>query len=499
MTPLLAHRLRPDRSFERLYRRHAADVYRYALALLRNPADAEDVTQTTFLNAYRVYQRGERPRSAHNWLIAIAHNVCRQRFRQSQRRVEEVALDEGAAHSPEPDESTPSVADIQRALGNLAFNQRSALVMRELEGRSYAEIGEALGLSRSAVETLIFRARRALREQLDGSLTCADAERAISRQLDGELPRAEKGVLRAHLRECPDCASLARRQRAQRAAFRGLASIPLPPALASLFGGGAGATAGGSAVVGGGLVAKAAVVVTAGVIVGGAGYKAVTEVAPPAREVDAAPAVRVAAPSASGSAPTAAVGTGRHVRAATRRAAPPVKTRPGRTSTTGRASRRPPSAPRPVVATPPPAPVAAPTAVVVAPQSPPVAPAREDVARPTVAERASTPERTPPGLARAPGQARAKPKPKPKPTKTKAEKADAGRAKAEQKATPPAAAEPGAGSEAADEQHGNAPDVPPGQAKKAESPSGAPQAVDDGAEGQGGPPAQPPGQAKPKK
>ncbi len=57
--------------------------------------------------------------------------------------------------------------------------------MRELEGRSYAEIAEILELTTSAVETLIFRARRALREQLDGSLTCRDAERSISRRSTG--------------------------------------------------------------------------------------------------------------------------------------------------------------------------------------------------------------------------------------------------------------------------------------------------------------------------
>ncbi len=81
-------KLRPsaDRAFEQLYRRHARDVYQYALALLTNPADAEDVTQTTFLNAYRALQRGDRPRRPHNWLIAIAHNVCRMRWRQAGHR-----------------------------------------------------------------------------------------------------------------------------------------------------------------------------------------------------------------------------------------------------------------------------------------------------------------------------------------------------------------------------------------------------------------------------
>src|ERR671931_1439981 len=159
MTPLLAQQQRADRTFERIYRRHVGDVYRYALAVMRNQADAEDVTQTTFLNAFRAFERGERAQKPQNWLIAIAHNVCRQRFRQSARRPTEVAFDEDIGDrlvgAPEEEEA-PSAEDIRRALGHLAFNQRAALVMRELEGRSYAEIAETLGVSPSAVETLLF-------------------------------------------------------------------------------------------------------------------------------------------------------------------------------------------------------------------------------------------------------------------------------------------------------------------------------------------------------
>jgi RNA polymerase sigma-70 factor (ECF subfamily) len=268
MTPLLAQRPRSDRAFERLYRRHVGDVYRYALAVMRNPADAEDVTQTTFLNAYRSYvEKGNRPEKPQNWLIAIAHNVCRQRFRQSARRPSEVAFEDDIADTIVEDE-TPSGEDIRRALSHLAFNQRAALVMRELEGRSYAEIAEILDVSTSAVETLIFRARRALREQLEGSLTCGEAEFAISRQLDGRLSRNERGQLRAHLRECSECASFARRQRAQRGALKSLALVPVPGSLGSFFGG-------GSAAVGSGLALKAAAAVTAGLVIGGTSYEGV--------------------------------------------------------------------------------------------------------------------------------------------------------------------------------------------------------------------------------
>ena len=269
MTPLLAQRPRSDRAFERLYKRHVGDVYRYALAVMRNPTDAEDVTQTTFLNAYRAYvEKGSRPEKPQNWLIAIAHNVCRQRFRQSARRPAEVSFEDDIADTIAADDA-PSGQDIRRALGHLAFNQRAALVMRELEGRSYAEIGEILEVSTSAVETLIFRARRALREQLEGSLTCGEAEFAISRQLDGRLERRERGQLRAHLRECSECAAFARRQRAQRGALKTLALVPVPGSLTSLFGGGSGTA------IGTGLTLKAAAAVTAGLAIGGAGYEGV--------------------------------------------------------------------------------------------------------------------------------------------------------------------------------------------------------------------------------
>jgi hypothetical protein len=124
----------------------------------------------------------------------------------------------------------------------------------------------------SAVETLLFRARRALREQLEGALSCSEAELALSKQLDGRLPKAEDGTLRAHLRSCPDCARLARRLRAQRSAIRGL-WFPLPASLVgwgtvSSVGGGGAATVTAAAGVG----TKVAALVTAGGLIAGAGY-----------------------------------------------------------------------------------------------------------------------------------------------------------------------------------------------------------------------------------
>jgi RNA polymerase sigma factor (sigma-70 family) len=214
--PVLAR----EQAFEALYRRYVKDVYHYALALLRNPADAEDVTQTTFMNAYRAYKRGAVIEKPQNWLIKIAHNAARTRYARASRRVKEVPLEDHVNQLALPEEDKPDVEGVLRALGRLPFNQRAALIMRELEGRSYAEIADTLAVSVSAVETLIFRARRSLR-------------------------------LRA-------------------SALRALAAVPLPGSLAGLFEGGT-VVAGGGALAGSGFLIKAAVALMAGAVATGIG------------------------------------------------------------------------------------------------------------------------------------------------------------------------------------------------------------------------------------
>jgi RNA polymerase sigma factor (sigma-70 family) len=316
VTPLLSRR-RPatDRSFERLYANHVHAVYRYALAVLHNEADAEDVTQTTFLNAYRAFQRGERPHTPHNWLIKIAHNVCRQRFRDSTRRPREVEFDYSLAAAATENTDVPTATEIRRALGVLAFNQRAALVMRELEGRSYAEIAHVLDVSVGAVETLIFRARRALREQLEGGLTCHEAELTLSRLQDRKLSSSERGALRAHLRECKDCAVLERRERGQRSALKHLGAVPLPASLASFFGGGA---TGGVAVGSLGIGTKVATVLAAGLVVTSVGHEPVKARATAERAATATPTTQRATPATSHSVRQSSVSRRSHARSTTR-------------------------------------------------------------------------------------------------------------------------------------------------------------------------------------
>jgi RNA polymerase sigma factor (sigma-70 family) len=308
------------RELDELYRLHAAEVFRYAYAVLGNRADAEDVTQTTFVNALRALERGEKPRKPTNWLITIAHNLIRQRFRQQQSRPVEVELDRDVAAAEDADDG-PSIDDLVRALQRIPPTQRQALVLRELEGRSYNEIAALLGVSQSALEALIFRARRSLAEELEHLVTCDRAELALSRETDGRLGRKERRRLVAHLDECASCARVAARSIKHRRAFKALAVLPLPFSL-TLFKGapsayaatalptiGAGTAAGTAAGVGAaGVTAKIAVGLAAVAVAGGAGYegvKAVREPAPPVRPpakiipASIAPAVTPAADDAT--------------------------------------------------------------------------------------------------------------------------------------------------------------------------------------------------------
>jgi RNA polymerase sigma factor (sigma-70 family) len=154
-----------DHSFEELYRGHRSDVYRAVLRDLGDPHDAEDVTQAAFLDAYRAVLRGSQPQSPRAWLLAIAENVRRRRFRTSQRRPREVPLD---ADFPVTAELSHELAQgLAGALAELPDEQRQVFLLREFGELSYDEIADRLDATVGSVQMLLFRARRSLREQLE--------------------------------------------------------------------------------------------------------------------------------------------------------------------------------------------------------------------------------------------------------------------------------------------------------------------------------------------
>ena len=152
-----------------LYERYGQQINRFCFQRLRNREEAEDATQTTFLNAFRGLERGASVEFESAWLYKIALNVCLTKQRSSHRRrlVEapsDFKLIDDLLPSPEPD--TDELFGLDVALRLMPEQQRRAFLLREWQGLSYKEIAEEMRLSQSAVETLLFRARRSLAEAL---------------------------------------------------------------------------------------------------------------------------------------------------------------------------------------------------------------------------------------------------------------------------------------------------------------------------------------------
>jgi RNA polymerase sigma factor (sigma-70 family) len=153
-----------------LYERHSAKILSYCLHQLGSREEAEDAVQTTFMNAFRALGRGVVPEAESAWLFKIAENVCLSRRRSSWRRgriespsdfdvIEEIV--------PGPSRQRDELIGIEDALASMPEQQRRAILLREWQGLSYREIADELEVSQSAVETLIFRARRSLANGLE--------------------------------------------------------------------------------------------------------------------------------------------------------------------------------------------------------------------------------------------------------------------------------------------------------------------------------------------
>ncbi len=181
---------------EQLFQEHSGWLYGYCLRLLRSPEEAEDALQTTYLNACRSLNQGTRPNAGSAWLLRIAQNVCFARMRSSGRRwrlersQDFTILEETVAA---PDRSSDVLIGLTEALCSLPDRQREAILLREWQGLSHGEVAERLGLTRSAVETLIFRARRSLATALEDPEKRPRRRRLHALDLGGLLA-ATKGV-----------------------------------------------------------------------------------------------------------------------------------------------------------------------------------------------------------------------------------------------------------------------------------------------------------------
>ncbi|HEY7966046.1 MAG TPA: RNA polymerase sigma factor [Solirubrobacteraceae bacterium] len=168
-----------DEQFSELYRSHLRDVYSYLYYRLGNHHDAEDLTEQTFLQAYRHFERAQREsdgRPLRPWLIRIAHNLAANLHRDRSRRPQSVLEEDASLPTARSTEELVSgrdeLARVLEGLGSLPDDRREALIMRFALGMDNREIARALGRSDGATKVLIHRAIR----QLEGLV--ADGQEA---------------------------------------------------------------------------------------------------------------------------------------------------------------------------------------------------------------------------------------------------------------------------------------------------------------------------------
>jgi RNA polymerase sigma-70 factor, ECF subfamily len=163
-----------DREFTELYRSHLRDVYSYSYYRVGNHHDAEDLTEQTFLQAYRHFERARREsngRPLRPWLIRIAHNLAANYHRDRSRRPQTNLEDAGVISAPHDTEQLvegrEELTAVLRGVAGLPDDRREALIMRFAIGMDNREIARALGRSDGATKVLIHRALRQLEAQLE--------------------------------------------------------------------------------------------------------------------------------------------------------------------------------------------------------------------------------------------------------------------------------------------------------------------------------------------
>ena len=162
-----------DADFSELYKAHLKDVYSYAYYRVGNHHDAEDLTEQTFLQAYRHFERAQREskgRPLRPWLIRIAHNLAANYHRDRSRRPQTHLEDASIVSAPHATEDLvvgrEEVEAVLRGVAGLPEDRREALIMRFATGMDNREIARALGRSEGATKVLIHRAIRQLDERL---------------------------------------------------------------------------------------------------------------------------------------------------------------------------------------------------------------------------------------------------------------------------------------------------------------------------------------------
>ncbi|HKO39261.1 MAG TPA: sigma-70 family RNA polymerase sigma factor [Solirubrobacterales bacterium] len=269
-----------ERAFAAIFRRYHQSLYRFCLAIVGNPEDAQDALQNTMMKVLRALPGEERKIELKPWLYRIAHNesidLLRRRRETRELDTEQAAPGYGLAEDAATRER---LRQLLVDLEELPERQRETLVMRELAGLGFDEIGTALGTSGAVARQTLYEARLSLRQMEEGrEMSCDEVSRALS---DGDGRIARRRDVRAHLRSCAGCRRFHEEIQTRQHDLAALSPLPAIAAagilqgvlggsqaaagggLAAALGGGAAQTIGASAAAKG--IATAAVVAAVGV------------------------------------------------------------------------------------------------------------------------------------------------------------------------------------------------------------------------------------------
>jgi len=162
-----------DDGFEAIMTAHHAEIHRYLARVTARSTDADDLSQETFLRAYRAWRGLPADANRRAWLFTIATNLCKNHFRgeSRRRRALAAAVHEAAREASSWPESEALAreahARVERVVATLPFKQRLAFVMRKLHGLEYDEIGANLECSGESARAHVFQALKKIRRGLD--------------------------------------------------------------------------------------------------------------------------------------------------------------------------------------------------------------------------------------------------------------------------------------------------------------------------------------------
>ena len=202
-------------AFRHLVYRYQRRALAHARALIGNDADAADAAQDAFLDAFRNLRRFDESREFYPWFYVLLRNRCHKQRARARDRPSTGEPIEPAAPAPDPLED---LHDLRVALDRLPIDDRELIVLKHLDGWTYDELAERLGIPRGTVMSRLFHARQRL-QGLDGprlsredttmttgdSPRCAEVRMAALARLDGESADLSSEEIDGHIAGCRAC------------------------------------------------------------------------------------------------------------------------------------------------------------------------------------------------------------------------------------------------------------------------------------------------------